>query len=224
MYSEITSAAIDLMIPISCVGCGVIGISWCLQCVEIFRDVPVLATPRVHVGCPVFSLGRYEGVHRQVVISVKERGRRDAIPIVGRSFAKALLQLYCWSELPDSEKLVLIPLPSRRRSARKRGGDPVLGYAENCSKIIGAQVLNTLITSSWVRDSAGLNLRERMQNLEGAISVIHEKNLYQEISACSTTVVILDDVLTTGVTARESVKVLGEQGIRVDLCLVVAAA
>jgi predicted amidophosphoribosyltransferase len=123
-------------------------------------------------------------------------------------------------------RLVLIPAPTRKLSARRRGGDPVTALCRYAAAHLGSAVavLPVLTTSPWARDSAGLSASARSANLAGAIS-IGGRNLRDVATARSgdTIVVLVDDVVTTGATAAESIRVLGRAGIGIHLVLVIAA-
>ena len=64
--------------------------------------------PRV----PVWALSPYAGAHRQLVISMKERGRRDACAYVGAAVRAAVDFLAARGELPFAVDLTLVrPVP-----------------------------------------------------------------------------------------------------------------
>jgi predicted amidophosphoribosyltransferase len=112
-------------------------------------------------------------------------------------------------------------------SARRRGGDPVTAICAHACTLLGtgASVLPLLTTSSWARDSAGLSAAARTANLAGAVEISGRGRRWIEaVRASDTAVVLVDDVLTTGATAAESLKVLARAGIDVHLVLVIAAA
>ena len=69
---------LELLFPKSCAGCGAAGVSLCASCQEELRRVPHRVSCTVDPRVPVWALSPYAGAHRQLVISVKERGRRDA--------------------------------------------------------------------------------------------------------------------------------------------------
>lgn len=122
--------------------------------------------------------------------------------------------------------LVLIPAPTRKLSARRRGGDPVTAVCRSAAAHLGSAVvvLPVLTTSPWARDSAGLSASARSANLAGAIG-IGGRGLREVATARAgdTAVVLVDDVVTTGATAAESIRVLDRAGIGVHLVLVIAA-
>ncbi|AZG48450.1 ComF family protein [Gordonia insulae] len=220
--SEILRSGSDLVLPTVCGGCGAVGVPWCPDCATTLADVPIRLDPRVEIGVDAWALGRYRGAYRDSLIALKEHGRRDLRAPLGRALAGALCTLAGWGELPDRDLLTLVPAPTRRASARRRGGDPVAAIARVAAADLGPRVRvpDLLVTSTWARDSAGLDARHRVRNLAGAIRVRRTRSLRHDPGA----VVLIDDVLTTGATAAESARVLASVGITVHAVVVVAGA
>jgi predicted amidophosphoribosyltransferase len=74
-----------------------------------------------------------------------------------------------------------------------------------------------------VRDSVGLGAGARRANLQGRITV-RAGVLRAAVPAVNAEVVLVDDVLTTGATAGESVRALAAVGIGVRAVMVTCAA
>ncbi|WP_241565858.1 ComF family protein [Prescottella agglutinans] len=222
-------ALLDLVLPAECGGCGDPGSAWCERCRRALADVPVAVSTRVDPGVPVWALGPYSGPRRGAVIAGKERGRRDLAAPIGLALAGAVVTLRRWGELapPGAAPLCLVPAPTRARAARSRGGDPVLRSARVAARALGTdcRVWPALSMRRGVRDSVGLSAAQRQENLAGRIRV--SESARDDRSAAGrrgAEVVIVDDVVTTGATAAESVRALGAAGVRVAAVLVVAAA
>ena len=118
------------MLPLECGGCGAPSTRWCDACVRDLRvrpDEPHLITPRVQPGVAVFSLGRYAGARRNAIVAVKEHGRADLIRPLGAALDGGLRRLQAWGVLDTPTTVV--PAPTRRLAARRRGGDPVTRMA-----------------------------------------------------------------------------------------------
>lgn len=215
---------LDLILPLECAGCGLPGVGWCERCRDEVETEPVRVEPRVDPGVPCWALGTYTGPRRRAVIAAKERGRRDLAVPLGAGLATALCWLRRWGELspPELAPLLLVPAPMRTRAARMRGGDPVRRSVLAAAQALAPErcaVAPVLGLARGVRDSVGLSAREREANLAGRITVAPDL-----LSVDGAEVVLIDDVMTTGVTARESVSALRSAGTRVDAVLVVAAA
>lgn len=207
---------IDLVLPSECGGCAVPGTQWCAQCASALADDPIRLHPRVDPGVPAWALGPYSGPRRRAVIEAKEHGRRDLTRPIGVAVGAALGSLHRWGELPGTPP-VLVPAPSRSRAARMRGGDPVTRIATVAAG--GQWVCPALSMRQGVRDSVGLSPSQRQANVTGRV-VLTRAGI--ALARTAHTVVLVDDVLTTGATAAESVRVLEMGGIEVSGVLVVA--
>lgn len=222
--AAVLRAGVDLMIPITCGGCDAPGSRWCAHCAELLADDPLPLRPRVAVGTDVWALGRYRGPHRNAVIELKEHGRRDLAQPLGQALARALLTLQRWGEIPPATRLCLVPAPTRPLAARRRGGDTVTAIAESAVRVLGGRtcVRPLLTIRPGGRDSAGLDARARRRNLSRRVAIRSPPTRTDRAATSST--VLIDDVLTTGATAAESVRTLAEHGVRVDLVVVITAA
>lgn len=210
-------ALLDLALPLECGGCAAPGTRWCQPCAEQFSQDPVLLSPRVDPGVPVWSLGTYVGSRRHAIIEAKEHGRRDLHAPLGRALARGLVRLRERGELdpPELAVLTLVPAPSRRAAARRRGGDPVrrmVGRAVEAMSPERVAVASVLEMGRGAKDSVGLGAEGRQRNLAGRIRL-------RGALPSPGTVVLIDDVVTTGATASESVRVLAGAGVRVHAVL-----
>lgn len=208
---------LDLVLPLQCGGCGAPSTRWCPACataMTVRADDPHLVVPRLDPGVPVYSLGRYAGPRRAAVIALKEHGRADLLGPLAVALRTGLLHLLTWG-LVDTP-LTVVPAPTRRWSARRRGGDPVMRMARAATDgLPGVAVVPALRTRAFVADSVGLSTADRQRNITGRV---------KPIRPVAGEVLIVDDVLTTGATAVESVRVLRSGGARVAAVLVMANA
>ena len=217
------SAVVELAAPVECGGCRRPGVRWCRRCADSVADDPFALRPRIDPGVPVWGTGRYSGPLRGAVVDLKEHRRTDLVPVLGARTAAALLRLADWGDLPDRRRLALIPAPTRVWAARRRGGDPVAAIGVDAARRLGpgVELVPLLHTAGWIRDSAGLGAGARLANLHGAVRV---GVVPTAVADPGTTVVLLDDVLTTGATAAVSVAALRRVGVTVDAVLVLAGA
>ncbi|MFD1813431.1 ComF family protein [Rhodococcus gannanensis] len=215
---------LDLLLPRECGGCDAPGTLWCARCAGALSGEPIVVSPRLDPGVPVFALSAHTGVARHAVIAAKERGRRDLAQPFGQAWARAVSALRARGEIdpPELSRLRLVPAPTRSRAARMRGGDPVCAAARAAAGALRPEPVTvdpTLGFVGAVRDSVGLSARERAANLSGRIRVESPRP-----AGGPRTVLLVDDVLTTGATATESVHALARAGVRVDGVLVITAA
>ena len=209
---------LDLILPVECGGCGAPSTRWCESCsaaMEVHTDEPHLVTPRVDPGVPVFALGRYAGPRRQSIVGAKEHGRRDLVAPLSRALALGIHRLTVWGIV--ATPLTVVPAPTRRAAARRRGGDPVARIALTATAgHPGITVVHALRTVGCARDSVGLTTTARERNIAGRVRLTG--------SAPPNEVLIVDDIVTTGATAREAVWVLAAAGCQVAAVLTLAHA
>ncbi|MGA3254334.1 MAG: ComF family protein [Mycobacterium sp.] len=212
---------LDLILPLQCGGCGAPSTRWCDACaleLSVPADKPHVVNPRVDPQVPVFALGRYAGARRQAILAMKEHGRGDLVAPLSWALAIGVHRLLVWGMVETP--LTIVPAPTRRSAARRRGGDPVTRMARMAVTAIAGRrditVVQALRMKALTRDSVGLGTAARERNIAGRVLLRGARP--------RTEVVLVDDIVTTGATARESVKILHAAGVRVAAVLAIAAA
>ena len=193
---------VDLVLPRHCAACGAPGRALCRACTP--------GEPPVFLGSsalPIAAAGSYAGGLRRAVLAYKERGRRDLVGPLAAVLAPALAA----AQVPDA---ILVPVPSARTQVRRRGGDHVLRLARRAGGLLGAPVTSALHLARPVRDSAGLGERARRANLDGALAA--------DTGAAGSVAVVVDDIVTTGVTLSEAARALRAAGWQVAGAAVLA--
>lgn len=100
---------------------------------------------------------------------------------------------------------LILPVPMHRRRLRQRSYNQALLLARELGRLRGLPVASRLLLR--VKQSApqqGLTARERESNLRGAFEVVKKLG--------GARVLLVDDVMTTGATARECAEVLLDAG------------
>ncbi|MEV0359609.1 ComF family protein [Nocardia sp. NPDC050697] len=206
---------LELILPVECGGCGLPGLPWCPACASALDGPPVRLRPRTDPGVPCWALGPYAGPGRRAVLALKERGRRDLAGPLGYALARGLHRLRA-----PGRPLLLIPAPGRAAAARRRGGDPVARTAAvAASWLPGCRMAPLLRSRHGTRDSVGLTPAQRRRNLAARV-VVRPEVLATLSGTANPQVVLVDDVLTTGATAAESVRVAGRYRIPIHDVLV----
>lgn len=215
---------LDLVLPLECGGCGAPSTRWCDACateLAVGPDEPHVVSPRVDPQVPVFALGRYAGARRQAIVAMKDHGRADLVAPLAHALAIGVHRLLSWGLVETP--LTIVPAPTRRSAARRRGGDPVSRVAT--AAVAGHRdiaVVQALRMKAVVRDSVGLDTAARERNIAGR--VLLQCRRLPVGNPVDKEVLIVDDIVTTGATARESVRVLHIAGMRVVGVLAIAAA
>jgi predicted amidophosphoribosyltransferase len=187
------------------------------------RGRPVRPTPCPDGLAACFAAGEYDGLLRAMVLAHKEHGVFSLADPLGRSLAAAV------SAALDPEHLtVLVPVPSRASVVRARGHDPVLRFTRVAARRLrvpgpGVRVVQVLQQRGAVDDQAGLDAGRRSANLTGSMDVRPPVRAALARRRKPVSLLVCDDVLTTGATAREAQRALEDSGLPVRAVVTVAA-
>lgn len=202
---------IELVLPRRCAGCGKVGERLCRQCRKLLAQPPRRIAPKADVLAPVYACGAYGGPHREVILEMKERNNRAIRPYIAAVLRAAVETLQARGEF--SHRLTLVPAPTRARSARLRGGDPI---TQLCTAS-GFPTWQAVRLASAMPDQSGLNRDDRLHNVRGNVQLVRSVPRGAEV-------VVVDDVITTGATLAATVDTLTYAGADVAGCVVLAAA
>lgn len=98
-------------------------------------------------------------------------------------------------------------VPMFHKKQRKRGYNQAEELAKSLGKIVGCEVKQLLVKTHETKSNARQNAREREKSVAGTIELFKdEKNVPAVIE--DKRILLVDDVFTTGATARECAKVL----------------
>jgi predicted amidophosphoribosyltransferase len=163
--------------------------------------------------------GPYEDPLRAVILAHKERAAHALARPLADSLAATVLAV------PAADPIVLVPVPSRPGVVRARGHDPLLrilhAAAARARRNRDVSVLRLLRSRLPVRDQADLGADGRLANLVDSMAV--RPGARTALVRTGGQVVVCDDVLTTGATAREAQRALEESGIPVEMIVCLAA-
>lgn len=188
--------ALAYLFPVPCAGCGVEGASLCSGCSPALAARP--AVREVAGVGPVVSGLRYEGVARAVLLALKEDGATALAARLAPAFASAVADAI--ARMPDA---VLAAIPSTRAARRRRGYEPVRVLAGRAGIL-----LSPLFAPARPHAAQkGLSADERGRNLDGVFV------LARRVDGLS--VVLLDDVLTSGATLASAAATLRAGGATV---------
>jgi predicted amidophosphoribosyltransferase len=167
------------------------------------------------------SAGAYDGTLKALVNAHKEQQVFALAKPLGEVLATVVRDLL--DEGAPHQLVVLVPVPSRPAVVRRRGHDPMLRVARCAAgrlrrQGVPASVQRLLVPRRAVRDQATLDAAERAANLEHSLTARDAARPGPDRA-----LVVVDDVLTTGATAREAQRALEVAGFRVHGIAAVAA-
>lgn len=148
----------------------------------------------------IFFYGIYNGVLKKAIHSFKFCGTRR----LGHPLGVFLLQ--AMSEHTTTQNTdCIVPVPLHKASLIERGFNQTAALAVVLSKATGIPLLNNVLVKNRVTlPQFALNRAERQKNLRGAFS--------SSGTIKGLRVLLVDDVVTTGATARECGRTLMKQG------------
>jgi predicted amidophosphoribosyltransferase len=230
----VRDAGADLVLGSVCVGCAAPGRVLCRRCAARLprHGRAAWPTPTPDGLATPYAAGAYDGLLKALVNEHKERGAFALAAPLGRVLCDVVDDLV--AALPSDGRVlqgrpapvVLVPVPSRRAVVRRRGHDPLLRVAREAATRLrrrghDATVRRLLVAAAKVEDQSTLGAIERAANLTGSMRC--RGGTCRRVPGPEALVVVIDDVLTTGATAREAQRALEFAGVRVAGVAVVAA-
>jgi predicted amidophosphoribosyltransferase len=225
------SSVLDVLLPMRCCGCEARTSAGglCPPCVASIRAAAPfgwILPATGSTGVRAFAATTYEGVVRAALLEFKEHGRLSLRHELGACLSVSVLAAVSSAAsvaAPDvTGPLLVVPVPSARKAVRARGHDPVgtlgaIATAHGRRVGLDLAVRRVLVQQRRVADQAGLNVGARRANVSGALRVSRPALVYGR------RVVVVDDIVTTGATAVESVRALVAAGALVEAVACVAA-
>ena len=104
--------------------------------------------------------------------------------------------------------LVVLPVPLHPKRLRERDFNQSLILAKEISKAVGIPlIIDNLQRIRWTRPQIELKGEERLINVKGAFALKNHKAIEGK------SILLIDDVYTTGATVRECSKILKKAGV-----------
>lgn len=219
MIIKILNKILDLILPQKCFNCGECGHIICENCISII--------PRNE---------KYLGIDNMAVFSYQNNIMKECVALLKYkkvfSIAKELSRYLYEASLEDvsetkmmlggfeKDKIILIPVPLHKDKLKSRGYNQsellVKEIAYNnkeCFDIYNDVLLKIRVTESQVLKE---KRQDRIKNLKGAFSIKNKQKIKGK------TILLIDDVITTGTTVEECRKTLLEAGARKVIALALA--
>ncbi len=159
------------------------------------------ARPQFEKAC---AYGSYDGELRELTHLLKYEQVTPAAGVLGGMLSGAI------AKLEISRPVLVIPVPlhsSKRRQRRFNQAELISRAALKRMAVPGAELAtNLLVRQRATVSQIGLTRPQRAENIRGAFRVLHPERI------AGRSILLVDDVLTTGTTASECARVLRKAG------------
>ena len=223
--STITSIA-SLLFPSKCISCSKLNKNEgevdkiCSQCREFLCARLVTST---RGSLTIFAGGKYSKQMAQIILAAKEDNQIAARKILATNLTLSLQHVsiqMAKNGKQNPRKIILVPIPSRKASDRKRGFSHIqllVNELQIRNMDSSPEILDCLDHTRRIQDQSTLNLNEREMNMRGAFFI--KKSFYPQIRSAitsNTAMFLVDDLVTTGATVQAANSALLRLGARVD--------
>ncbi len=165
---------------------------------------------------PVFAWGKYEGELKRAIATLKYNNHPEIGVLLGKWLAKT------WQAnnlISPNLKLTIVPIPLHKTKFKSRGFNQAVSLAKGFCQETGDYLEpEALIRVKATEAMFTLNPAQRQQNLQNAFAI--SKNWQK--SRKSASILLLDDIYTTGTTLTEAAQILRQHRINVLGAIVIA--
>jgi predicted amidophosphoribosyltransferase len=175
----------------------------------------VLALQLVGLPQTLLSSFIYDEVLSKIILAAKEENSRSAQFFLAKNFSALLLRA---AKTLERQSLSVITVPSTPSAIAKRGYvhlDRVMRFVPAMSAISFESII-TLKSRKGVRDQSEVGHSQRTENVQGSFSIRGGSLAKVKLGAG---IILVDDVVTTGSSMRESIRALNMAGIEPDMLI-----
>ncbi len=170
--------------------------SRCYSCRRLTKDFKVCTACRSRVRLSnVWVCTQYEGVAKKIIEKMKLNSSRSVCDIIAKQMKETL------PHLPS--EVIIVPLPTATSRRRQRGFDHSELIAKNLSYLSNNDYYKALSREGQARQTGSGRQMRKMQ-VKGAYLPIKDVN--------NMSILLVDDIVTTGATIEEAAKVLKAAG------------
>jgi competence protein ComFC len=175
------------------------------SCLECLKREPLFKT--------LVAIGVYSGLLKGLIYNFKYEGQKNYMEPFALVLSEKIRR-----DINLAEINFITCIPLHEDKLKQRGFNQSELIARNIGKQIKKPYLNIFTRVKNTKPQFSLNHSERTENLEGAFLFTAKKNLQGE------SLLIVDDIYTTGATLHEACKVLTEQKVKSIYIAVLARA
>src|SRR5690349_13405323 len=234
-WSGLGADLADLVLPSACAGCGAervpLGFGACAGCAAFlealtpYETAPVPPPP----GMPACTaVGAYGGPLRGVLLAYKEKGRHRLARPLGILLATAVAEAARRGGAGPGTPVRVIPVPSTAAAARERHGDHMVRLATHAVRRLRSAGWNADMIQPLRAlprpDSTLLDIVDRVTAAESSLRIKGSRiPILRRRSTMRGTLVVVDDIVTTGATLATVARRLREAEMQVTGAAVLAA-
>lgn len=213
LLSSVFEGFLSLIYKESCCVCGCskdnkILCKNCSKNIEILSGFP----QKILHGVEIYSATLYKDNMRILIHRLKFNHKRAVAPIL----ADILFKYYKNIDVEKFQNAVLVPVPTTKRNIKERGYNNVFEVVKCFSKLSKINITDGfLIKTKNTKPQYKTDKNKRKTNIQGSFGV----NLKKYKGLENKTLVIVDDIITTGSTLDEIIKTLQENGIKNIICI-----
>lgn len=226
-------AVAETLYPTRCVGCDDMGVLLCPTCQNALNRIDLkLACPRcgapwgaaLCTECPlpgstdaqgqllpkpyVFDAARcavsYEGLGKLVITAYKDGFEQRLAEHIAAELCRVISCEPSWIAAAD----MIVPIPPTPSHLKDRGWDPLQEIAKKL-QMQSRLPLACALQSAMAADQRKLDRANRAANRRGSFALLPQ---FEALMAQGPTVILLDDVLTTGATCNAAAQILKDAG------------
>jgi competence protein ComFC len=231
-WKNIINGIFELLFPKRCLGCNEVGSFLCGECLKEVRFLEKQLCPnckkesfagmfcRKECGNEFFFdqlivCSEYEktSVLRKLITTFKYKFVEELCTLLGEMLRT---QMTYFSQFQDFSGFLIVPVPLHKKRLKFRGFNQAKVLGEYLGKIMGIPLFDCLKRVKFEKTQAKLKRKERLSNLKNAFEMKAEENVMGK------SILLLDDVATTGTTLNECSRILKDFGAKYICCLTIA--
>lgn len=179
---------------------------FCLDCTRQLQRCQLSHTSLCQGQLPVFAWGTYGGTLKRAIALLKYENKPQVARPLGHWLGEA------WLKSNVSKSLIVVPIPLHAEKLKQRGYNQAALLAESFCEITNLNLQQQGLERIRATEAQfNLSVGEREKNLAMAFK------LGAKLRGDRSTkpVLLLDDIYTTGATAKSAAQTLRQSGIRV---------
>jgi competence protein ComFC len=206
---QIKNSFLDILFPIYCSGCGIKNEILCNNCIT-----------KIHIAeretdQNILAMFDYrDPLIKKVIWELKYHHKRYLGEKLGQLLYEFLIEDISEVKIDvPGRSIIVIPVPISNKKTKKRGYNQALAIAKGfCHQApVGIFELKNKIIIKKIETTPQAQITNRRKRLENVRGIFEIKN--KEIIK-GRTIIIIDDVTTTGGTIRELIKILKKTGAK----------